>query len=91
MSKFYIEGEQTMDEMTHIDYEAVKCGKGNVPKVCPMKFALNNCKDYSCSQQSCAWYCTYPNGEGECAIHSLPGLFDGLDNIDNTLRQIANN
>lgn len=55
-----------------------------------MKFTLNNCKDYSCSQQSCAWYCTYPNGEGECAIHSLPGLFDGLDNIDNTLRQIAN-
>ena len=49
--------------------------------VCPMKFALNNCKDYSCSQQSCARYCTYPNGEGECAIHYLPGLFDGLDSI----------
>lgn len=55
--------------------------------VCPMKFALNNCKDYSCSQQSCAWYCTYLNGEGECAIHSLPGLFDGLDSI---ATQIAN-
>lgn len=27
---------------------------------------------------------------GECAIHSLPGMFDRLDNIDNTLRQIAN-
>lgn len=83
MSKFYIEGEQTMDEMSHIDYKAVKGGKGNIPKVCPMKFAMNNCKDYSCSQQSFAWYCTYLNlnGEGECAIHSLPGLFDGLDNI----------
>ena len=49
--------------------------------ICPMKFALNNCKDYSCSEKDCAWYCTYLNGEGECAIHSLPGLFDGLDEI----------
>ena len=49
--------------------------------VCPMKFALNNCKDYQCSEEHCAWYCTYPNGEGECAIHSLPGLFDGLQDI----------
>lgn len=81
MSKFYIEGEQTMDKMSHIDYEAVKGGNGNIPKVCLMKFSMNNYKDYSCSQQSCAWYCTYPNGEGECAIHSLPGLFDGLDSI----------
>lgn len=83
MSKFYIEGEQTMDEMSHIDYKAVKGGSGkrNIPKVCPMKFAMNNCKDYSCSQQSCAWYCTYLNSEGECGIHSLPGLFDGLDSI----------
>lgn len=81
MSKFYIEGEQTMDEMSHIDYKAVKYGKGNIPKVCPMKFALNNCKDYSCSQRSCAWYCTYQNGEGECAIHSLPVLFEGLQDI----------
>lgn len=91
MSKFYIEGEQTMDEMSHFDYKAVKGGKGSISKICPMKFTLNNCKDYSCSQQSCAWYCTYPNSEGECAIHSLPGLLDGLDSIDNTLRQIANN
>lgn len=45
MSKSYIEGEQTMDEMSHIDYEAVKGGNGNIPKVCPMKFALNNCND----------------------------------------------
>lgn len=81
MSKFYIEGEQTMDEMSHIDYKAVKGGKGNIAKVCPMKFAMNNCKNYSCSQQFCAWYCTYPSGEGECAIHSLPGLFEGLQDI----------
>ena len=44
----------------------------------------------SCDKEQCAWYCAYPNGGGECAIHSLPGLFDGLDNIDNELRQIAN-
>ena len=81
MSKFYIEGEQTMDNMMHIDYDAVKGGRGNISKICPMKFSLNNCKDYSCSQQFCAWYCTYPNGEGECAIHSLPALFDGLQDI----------
>ena len=81
MPKFYIEGEQTMDKMSRIDYEAVKGGNGNIPKVCPMKFTMNNCKDYSCSQQSCAWYCIYRNGEGECAIHSLPGLFDGLQDI----------
>lgn len=35
----------------------------------------------SCDKEGCAWYCTYPNGEGECAIHSLPGLFEGLDSI----------
>lgn len=34
-----------------------------------------------CNTKDCAWYCIYPNGEGECAIHSLPGIFDGLDNI----------
>lgn len=34
-----------------------------------------------CEQDKCAWYCTYPNGEGECAIHSLPALFDGLEDI----------
>lgn len=43
-------------------------------KICPMRFSL-------CINNKCAWYCTYPNGEGECAIHSLPGLFDGLDEI----------
>lgn len=75
MSKSYIEGEQTMDEMSHIDYEGVKGGNGNIPKVCPMKFALNNCNDYSCSQKACAWYCQYPNGKGECAIHSLTSIF----------------
>ena len=46
-----------------------------------MKFALNNCKDYSCSQENCAWWRQYINGEGECAIHSLPGLFDSLQDI----------
>lgn len=34
-----------------------------------------------CSQENCAWWCQYTNGEGECAIRSLPGLFDGLDSI----------
>ena len=34
-----------------------------------------------CDKNQCAWYCTYPNGEGECAIHSLPGIFDGLQDI----------
>lgn len=24
--------------------------------ICPMKFALNNCKDYSCSEKDCAWW-----------------------------------
>lgn len=43
-------------------------------KICPMRFSL-------CINNKCAWYCTYPNGEGECAIHSLPGLFDGLNEI----------
>lgn len=51
--------------------------------VCPMKFALNNCKDYQCSEEHCAWYCQYPNGQGECAIASLPGLFDEMKNIKN--------
>ena len=49
--------------------------------VCPMKFALNNCKDYQCSEEHCAWWNQYTNGEGECAIHSLPGLFDGLQDV----------
>lgn len=28
-----------------------------------------------CSKESCAWYCQYPNGKGECAIHSLTSIF----------------
>ena len=52
-----------------------------IPLICPMTFALSNCDDYSCSQKNCAWYCLYPNGEGECVIHSLPGLFEGLQDI----------
>ena len=64
--------------------------------MCPMKFmalakttkvvgASNAAEMYKivsgCEGKSCAWYCTYPNGEGECAIHSLPGLFDSLQDI----------
>ena len=52
-----------------------------IPLICPMTFALSNCDDYSCSQKNCAWWCQYTNGEGECAISSLPELFDGLDSI----------
>ena len=48
---------------------------------CPMKFAMSPCTDYTCDVEKCAWHCQYSNGEGECAIHSLPGLFDGLDSI----------
>ena len=36
MSRLYIEGEQTMDNMMHIDYDAVRGGRGNIPKICPM-------------------------------------------------------
>ena len=36
-------------------------------------------KFLECDQQECAWYCTYSNGKGECAIHALPGLFDELN------------
>lgn len=62
--------------------------------ICPMKsYALANPKFdemftfetlnliVQCNKEQCAWYCQYPNGEGECAIHSLPGLFDGLQDI----------
>lgn len=48
---------------------------------CPMKCLVRDCEDYSCNKELCAWYCTYPNGEGECAVHSLPNLFDGLQDI----------
>lgn len=48
---------------------------------CPMKFAMPYCTNYTCDVENCAWYCQYPNGEGECAIHSLPGLFEGLQDI----------
>lgn len=66
-------------------------------KYCPMKFTasgnmiLNKPSMFlvedsfrnmtQCDKEQCAWYCTYPNGEGECAIHSLPGLFEGLQDI----------
>ena len=34
-----------------------------------------------CNTTDCAWYCIYSNGEGECAIRSLSGLLDGLQDI----------
>lgn len=62
--------------------------------ICPMKFsALANSNIginsnlaatdnfLECNTTKCAWYCTYQNGEGECAIHSLPRLFEGLQDI----------
>lgn len=64
--------------------------------MCPMKFialakttkvvgASSAAEMYKivsgCEGKYCAWWYTYPNGEGECAIHSLPGLFDGLQDI----------
>lgn len=52
-----------------------------VTKICPLRFVPNTGATHSCVEDKCAWYCTYPNGEGECAIHSLPGLFDGLQDI----------
>lgn len=68
--------------------------------ICPMKFSalanphigeLSNNPDMTdifleCSTKNCAWYCVYPNGIGECAIHSLPGLFDGLQDIAKEIR-----
>lgn len=60
-------------------------------KYCPMKFASlanpriinpNEIDNFlECNTTDCAWYCTYSNGECECAIRSLPRLFDGLDSI----------
>lgn len=66
--------------------------------ICPMKFStLANPRIISlsheldkfmeCHKELCAWYCTYPNGEGECSIHSLPGLFDGLQDIAGTINR----
>lgn len=49
--------------------------------VCPMKFALNNCNDYSCNEEKCAWWCQNLNGEGECAIHALPSLYDAIEDV----------
>lgn len=34
-----------------------------------------------CSTTNCAWYCTYPNGEGECAIQSLPSLYEAIEDV----------
>lgn len=65
-------------------------------KYCPMKFTslvnlriinpdeINNFLE--CNTTDCAWYYIYPNGEGECAIHSLLGLFEGLQDIAKEIR-----
>lgn len=50
----------------------------NDEKYCPMKYCRGA---YYCEKEKCAWWCAYPNGEGECAIRSLPGLFEGLQDI----------
>lgn len=60
-------------------------------KYCPMKFAslanpqiinLDKTDEFlECNTTNCAWYCVYSNGEGKCAISSLPELFEGLDSI----------
>lgn len=55
-------------------------------KYCPMKFILDSCNNYACDKELCAWYCTYPNGKGECVIHSLPGLFEGMQDIAKEIR-----
>lgn len=62
--------------------------------ICPMKISalvnpnINFGSDANmidefleCSTTNCAWYCVYLNGEGECAIHSIHGLFDSLQDI----------
>ena len=46
---------------------------------CPLKFTFDT--NGKCDKELCAWYHTYLNGEGDCAIHSLPSLFDGLQDI----------
>ena len=51
-------------------------------KVVGISITEELCKTVSgCEGQYCAWYCTYTNGKGECAIHYLPGLFDGLQDV----------
>lgn len=62
--------------------------------LCPMKFfaiANNEFCDairpegvsnfMECNKEKCAWWCQYLSGNEECAIHSLPGLFEGLQDI----------
>lgn len=54
--------------------QTIKIGN-DVPEDVAFKIAIQ------CQENECAWYCQYPNGKGECAIHSLSGLFDGLQDI----------
>lgn len=70
--------------------------------VCPMKFNITDNPKFfelfdldtinsfvQCDKESCAWYCTYSNGEGEgeCAIHSLVALSDGLESISEMINR----
>ena len=68
--------------------------------ICPMKFnALANPKLYEvlnldainsfmqCDKEHCAWYSQYLNNKGECAIHSLAALFDGLESISEAINR----
>lgn len=55
--------------------------KSNDKLFCPMKFTMLYCTDYTFDVENCARYCTYSNGESGFAIHSLPGLFEGLQDI----------
>lgn len=68
--------------------------------ICPMKISalansninlgsnVNMIDEFlECSTTKCAWYCTYLNGEGECAIRSLAALSDGLESISEMINR----
>lgn len=68
--------------------------------ICPMKFnALSNPKFcellnlddlhsfIQCDEEHCAWYSQYLNNTGECAIHSLAALYDGLESISEMINR----
>lgn len=66
-------------------------------KYCPMKYGLlnnlekitteENIDDMSrlmeCDKNECAWYCDY----GECAILSLPSLYNVISQVSTDIRQ----
>lgn len=69
-------------------------------KYCPMKYGLlNNLEKFvtedganatpqlmKCDENECAWYCDYGD-RGECAIASLPSLYDAIDQVSTDIRQ----